>query len=215
MNIGQHERRTPTANRRLAQWRVTWLIEHSTSHQLLWCIDSFVLRNPPLRQAPKRYEPLKDPMEKIYTFLIIILLVSCKAETNSNEDSRIKPGEEERIIRMNQSDVLLYHNFPDTLNSGDKVFAEIESKNPDWKITRSFVYCPIDSDNVFRIYHRFKNECLELPVENSKAYIEFTTLGIGNKEFGTVTLVLENKDGIKKATELEFKYYLKEKNGYH
>ena len=41
-------------NRRLAQWRVTWLIEHSTSHQLLWCIDSFVLRNPPLRQAPKR-----------------------------------------------------------------------------------------------------------------------------------------------------------------
>ena len=42
-------------NRRLAQWRVTWLIEHSTSHQLLWCIDSFVLRNPPLRQAPNRW----------------------------------------------------------------------------------------------------------------------------------------------------------------
>jgi len=40
--------------RRLAQWRVQWLIEHSTSHQLLWCIDSFMLRNPPLRQAPKR-----------------------------------------------------------------------------------------------------------------------------------------------------------------
>jgi hypothetical protein len=35
-------------NRRLAQWRVKRLIEHSTSHQLLWCIDSFVLRNPPL-----------------------------------------------------------------------------------------------------------------------------------------------------------------------
>ena len=47
--------RTPADNRRLAQWRVTWLIEHSTSHQHLWCIDSFVLRNPPLRQAPKRY----------------------------------------------------------------------------------------------------------------------------------------------------------------
>jgi hypothetical protein len=42
-------------NRRLAQWRVKWLIEHATSHQLLWCIDSFVLRNPPLRQAPNRY----------------------------------------------------------------------------------------------------------------------------------------------------------------
>jgi hypothetical protein len=38
------------------QWRVTWLIEHSASHQLLWCIDSFVLRNPPLRQAPNRYQ---------------------------------------------------------------------------------------------------------------------------------------------------------------
>ena len=41
-------------NRRLAQWRVKWLIEHSTSPQILWCIDSSVLRNPPLRQAPKR-----------------------------------------------------------------------------------------------------------------------------------------------------------------
>jgi hypothetical protein len=47
--------RRPAGNRRLAQWRVTWLIEHSTSHQHLWCIYSFVLRNPPLRQAPKRY----------------------------------------------------------------------------------------------------------------------------------------------------------------
>ena len=45
---------TPASNRRLAQWRVTWLIEHSTSHQLLWCIDSFVRQNPPLRQAPNR-----------------------------------------------------------------------------------------------------------------------------------------------------------------
>ena len=46
------EKEARTGNRRLAQWRVKWLIEHSTSHQLLWCIDSFVLRNPPLRQAP-------------------------------------------------------------------------------------------------------------------------------------------------------------------
>jgi hypothetical protein len=26
-------------NRRLAQWRMTWLIEHSTSHQLLYKIE--------------------------------------------------------------------------------------------------------------------------------------------------------------------------------
>ena len=50
-------------NRRLAQWRVTWLIEYSTSHQLLWCIDSEVLRIPPLRQAPKRSMQL--PRKKI------------------------------------------------------------------------------------------------------------------------------------------------------
>ena len=49
------EREQRRHNRRLAQWRVQWLIEQSTSHQLLWCIDSFELRNPPLRQAPKRY----------------------------------------------------------------------------------------------------------------------------------------------------------------
>jgi hypothetical protein len=46
--------RTPATNRRLAQWRVKWLIQHSTSHQLLWYIDSLELRNPPLRQVTKR-----------------------------------------------------------------------------------------------------------------------------------------------------------------
>jgi len=48
-------------NKRLAQWRVTWLIEHSTSHPLLWCIDSFMLRNPPLRQAPNRSLQAEKP----------------------------------------------------------------------------------------------------------------------------------------------------------
>lgn len=33
-----------TANKRLAQRRVSWLIEHPTSHQLLFCIGSAVLR---------------------------------------------------------------------------------------------------------------------------------------------------------------------------
>ena len=49
------KKRNTAYNRRLTQWRVKWLIEHSTSHQILWCIDGFVLRNPPLRQAPKRF----------------------------------------------------------------------------------------------------------------------------------------------------------------
>jgi hypothetical protein len=52
-NILTQERIT-TANRRFAKKRVQWLIEHPTSHQLLWYVDSFVLRNPLLRKAAKR-----------------------------------------------------------------------------------------------------------------------------------------------------------------
>ena len=52
----------------MAQWRVQWLIEHSTSHQLLWCIDSFVLRNPPLRQAPKRYGKDVRGLNRLHQF---------------------------------------------------------------------------------------------------------------------------------------------------
>jgi len=55
MQIRELDKIITAANRRLAQWRVTWLIEHSTSHQLLWLNENFVLRNPPLRQAPNRY----------------------------------------------------------------------------------------------------------------------------------------------------------------
>jgi hypothetical protein len=58
LTISNLTSQTPVHNRRLAQWRVTWLIEHYTSHQTLCWADSFVLRNPPLRQAPKRYRAL-------------------------------------------------------------------------------------------------------------------------------------------------------------
>ena len=57
-NIKQktHDRQGSTGgNSGFAKKRVTWLIEHSTSHQLLWYVDSFVLRNPLLRKAAKRY----------------------------------------------------------------------------------------------------------------------------------------------------------------
>jgi len=52
-SLNDKERRT--ANNGFAKKRVQWLIEHSASHQLLWYVDSFVFRNPLLRQAPKRY----------------------------------------------------------------------------------------------------------------------------------------------------------------
>ena len=43
-----------TDNNGFAKKRVQWLIEHSTSHQLLCYVDSFELRNPPERKARKR-----------------------------------------------------------------------------------------------------------------------------------------------------------------
>jgi hypothetical protein len=62
MDRQQHDRKEArTGNRRLAQWRVKWFIEHSTSHQLLCWADSFVLRNPRLRQAPNR-QAVKKPL---------------------------------------------------------------------------------------------------------------------------------------------------------
>ena len=44
-----------TDNSGFAKKRVQWLIEHSTSHQLLWYVDSLVLRNPLLRKAANRW----------------------------------------------------------------------------------------------------------------------------------------------------------------
>lgn len=60
-----------TANRRLAQWRVTWLIEHSTSHLFLWCIDSFVLRNPPSQSGKTLAVSVKRQPTHIQAHLIL------------------------------------------------------------------------------------------------------------------------------------------------
>jgi len=57
--IEQYERRpkrNTAGNSGFAKKRVQWLIEHSTSYQHLWFIDSLVLRNPLLRKAAKRYK---------------------------------------------------------------------------------------------------------------------------------------------------------------
>ena len=48
-------------NSGFAKKRVQWLIEHSTSHQLLCYVDSFVLRNPLLRKAAKRWWQTTSP----------------------------------------------------------------------------------------------------------------------------------------------------------
>jgi hypothetical protein len=48
----EKEARLPNSG--FAKKRVQWLIEHSTSHQLLWYVDSFELRNSLLRKAASR-----------------------------------------------------------------------------------------------------------------------------------------------------------------
>jgi hypothetical protein len=48
--------RRPAGNSGFAKKRVQWLIEHSTSHQILWYVDNLVLRNPLLRKAAKRWQ---------------------------------------------------------------------------------------------------------------------------------------------------------------
>ena len=60
MSISTDEKEHRTDNSGFAKKRVQWLIEHSTWHQLLWYVDSFVLRNPLLRKAAKR-QVVKKP----------------------------------------------------------------------------------------------------------------------------------------------------------
>jgi len=43
-------------NSGFAKKRVQWLIEHSTSYQNLWYVDSLLLRNPLLRKAANRWQ---------------------------------------------------------------------------------------------------------------------------------------------------------------
>lgn len=46
--------RNTAGNSGFAKKRVQWLIQHSATHQILWYVDSLVLRNPLLRKAAKR-----------------------------------------------------------------------------------------------------------------------------------------------------------------
>jgi hypothetical protein len=58
--------RRPAGNSGFAKKRVQWLIEHSTSHQIVWYVDSLVLRNPLLRKAAKRWlQPGRDIIQNI------------------------------------------------------------------------------------------------------------------------------------------------------
>jgi hypothetical protein len=56
MDRQQHDRKEErSANSGFAKKRVQWLMEHAASHQILWYVESFVLRNPLLLQAAKKH----------------------------------------------------------------------------------------------------------------------------------------------------------------
>ena len=55
MGISRLTERKTGANSRLPQWGLTWLNQVHCIYQHLCLVDSEVLRNPPLRQAAKRY----------------------------------------------------------------------------------------------------------------------------------------------------------------
>lgn len=54
-----------TGNSGFKKLGVQWLVEHSTSHQHLCWLDSFVLRNPQLLKPAKRYQQPYDDSANI------------------------------------------------------------------------------------------------------------------------------------------------------
>jgi hypothetical protein len=52
--------RRASGNSGFKKLAVQWLNEHSTSHQHLWWLDSFVLRNRQLLKPAKRYVPFYE-----------------------------------------------------------------------------------------------------------------------------------------------------------
>ncbi|MBU2446021.1 MAG: hypothetical protein KJ666_10710 [Bacteroidetes bacterium] len=52
--------RTTTANSGFVKLEVQWLIEHSSSHQLLSYVDSSQLRNPQLHKPAKRWASVRS-----------------------------------------------------------------------------------------------------------------------------------------------------------
>jgi hypothetical protein len=63
MDIRTTTDRSAACNSGFAKKRVQWLIEHTTSHQLLWYVDSLVLRNPLLLKGKTLGATLADTKE--------------------------------------------------------------------------------------------------------------------------------------------------------
>jgi hypothetical protein len=61
---------------RLAQWRVKWLILCSSFYQILVVDDRFVVLNPPLRQARKRYRQFRMTVKLTILLGLLYFIIS-------------------------------------------------------------------------------------------------------------------------------------------
>jgi hypothetical protein len=104
----------------------------------------------------------------------------------------------------------LMSTFPDTLNGGDKVSAFYYLTNQAWRIKKAYLVCDLDENGILFERHRFKIECLELPVQGDTLFIKFTTVGQGDRKMEPFTIIAENDLGIRQAILISTRdYYLK------
>ena len=80
--------RTPAGNRRLAKKRVQWLIEHSTSYQLLCLVDSLVLKIPAFAKRQNVIGQCRKPAAHSSTFGF---LPTRKAQTKKPKEPEFLP----------------------------------------------------------------------------------------------------------------------------
>lgn len=107
-------------------------------------------------------------------------------------------------------DLELIDTWPDTLIGGDKVSAFYYLTNKEWKIKKAFLVCDLDENGVLFERHRFKIECMGLPVSGDTLYIKFTTVGQGGRKMEPFTIIAENTLGIQQAILIpEQDYYLR------
>ncbi len=147
--------------------------------------------------------------------LISIGLVSCTLNSeNKSGDTQSAPDPEnagESITRFEGNiEEIFAHDFPDSFPTGKRINADLYSVSPDWRITRAFLSCPIGENDQFQFRKSSEPACREFLVEEGVVDISFVTSEPGPKVFGLITVLIENDEGITKAIEKEFTYFVTE-----
>lgn len=147
-------------------------------------------------------------MKPILYFILSVIITSCKSESNT-KSTAANDQMGHQIMQFEDDLNFITHTFPDSLSGGDTLKAEIYSETDEWKIIEAYANCSIENSGIFKPKHRTQLECLSLFVDENRVLIEFVTIGKGPKIFDKVTLVMVNDEGIQKAAEMDFTYYLK------